>query len=237
MRNFRHILVLGLLVSLTSVFSQQSNQPEQRYIEVTGTVEKEVTPDEIYVRVILKEYYEGRAKVTIKEQEETMINVLKTMGYDIKNIHLKDANTSYTKILWKSDNAVAINTYIIKLSTEEEVKVLLEGIKELKVYSIDIVKTSYSKLEQLKEDMRTEAILNAKDKAEKLLAPLGNSLGKVLIVTETPYPYYSTYSVDGVQVRSTKYSFYSNAQSNYDQAIEFEPIKINISIYVKFEIK
>lgn len=238
MRNFRFILILGLLVSFSFVFGQQTNKPEKRYIEVSGNVEKEVSPDEIYLRVVLKEYFEGRSKITIKEQEETLINVLKSMGYDIKNIHLQDANTSYTKILWKSDNAVAINTYIIKLSTAEEVKVLLEGIKDLKVYSIDIVKTNYSKLEQLKEEMRTEAIIKAKEKAEKLLATLGDTLGQTLIITETPKPLYpERTTIDGVLVGNSRYKFCSINSINNDNTIEFEPIKISISIYVKFEIK
>lgn len=238
MRNFRFILILGILISFSFVFGQQTNQPEKRYIEVSGNVEKEVSPDEIYLRVVLKEYFEGRSKITIKEQEETMINVLKSMGYDIKNIHLQDANTSYTKILWKSDNAVAINTYIIKLSTAEEVKVLLEGIKDLKVYSIDIVKTNYSKFEQLKEEMRTEAIIKAKEKAEKLLATLGDTLGQTLIITETPKPLYpERTTIDGVLVGNSRYKFCSINSINNDNTIEFEPIKISISIYVKFEIK
>lgn len=238
MRNFRFILILGLLISFSFVFGQQTNQPDKRYIEVSGNVEKEVSPDEIYLRVVLKEYFEGRSKITIKEQEETMINVLKSMGYDIKNIHLQDANTSYTKILWKSDNAVAINTYIIKLSTAEEVKVLLEGIKDLKVYSIDIVKTNYSKLEQIKEEMRTEAIIKAKEKAEKLLATLGDTLGQTLIITETPKPLYpERTTIDGVLVGNSRYKFCSINSINNDNTIEFEPIKISISIYVKFEIK
>jgi uncharacterized protein YggE len=241
MRNFRFILILGILISFSFVFGQQTNQPEKRYIEVSGNVEKEVSPDEIYLRVVLKEYFEGRSKITIKEQEETMINVLKSMGYDIKNIHLQDANTSYTKILWKSDNAVAINTYIIKLSTAEEVKVLLEGIKDLKVYSIDIVKTNYSKFEQLKEEMRTEAIIKAKEKAEKLLTTLGDTLGQTLIITESYNPNYTVTGYgygNGVSLqRSAGRNIASDRSYSYDQAIEFEPIKISISIYVKFEIK
>ena len=43
-----------------------------RYIDVTGTAEKEVVLDEIYITITLTERYEGRDKVDVNEQEKAV---------------------------------------------------------------------------------------------------------------------------------------------------------------------
>lgn len=247
MKYLKNILLFALMLIVSNIFGQQiTNNNNSRSIEVLGYAEEEVVPDEIYVRLVLKEYFEGRIRITMKEQEETLIKAIQSMGYELENIRMTNSKSSYTKILWQSKEAISINTYVLKLSTAEEVKILVEKVKDMSVFSFEILSRTSSQLEKIKENVRAKAIQNAIDKADNMLKVLGETRGKVIIITESPYPvataiptsvYYSKQDLGRQPGRSISSVYDSNSSYNMDKVVEFDPITVTASIYVKFEIK
>ena len=63
------VLFLGTL-TLGMAQSKENNFLDQPYIEVTGTAMMEVVPDEIYVKIILREK-EQRGKTELEQQEKS----------------------------------------------------------------------------------------------------------------------------------------------------------------------
>lgn len=59
-----------LLTATITVFGQApaDSETEKSYIEVTGTAEKEIIPDEIYIAITIRERHEGKEKITIYKQ-------------------------------------------------------------------------------------------------------------------------------------------------------------------------
>lgn len=49
----------------------------------------DIIPDEIYIRITIKERYENKEKLTIEMQEEKLKTALKEIGIDIKNLSLE----------------------------------------------------------------------------------------------------------------------------------------------------
>ncbi|GIV27923.1 MAG: hypothetical protein KatS3mg027_1737 [Bacteroidia bacterium] len=67
----KRILALVVVLFLTLNISGQNNSyenTEQPYIEVIGTAELEVVPDEIFIRINIVEKSNNKSKVTIEEQ-------------------------------------------------------------------------------------------------------------------------------------------------------------------------
>jgi hypothetical protein len=61
------LFILFTLLALTFTnLAAQETEKDAPYIEVTGMAEKEIIPDEIYIRIIIKERYDGRDKITIE---------------------------------------------------------------------------------------------------------------------------------------------------------------------------
>ena len=64
---------LLVAAAIYSGAQQPAHYPENKaHIDVTGTAETEVVPDEIYVAIVIRERYEGREKISIESQEEKL---------------------------------------------------------------------------------------------------------------------------------------------------------------------
>ena len=76
------VLFLGTL-TLGMAQSKENNFLDQPYIEVTGTAMMEVVPDEIYVKIILREK-DQRGKTELEQQEKKLFQTLQKVGIDVK---------------------------------------------------------------------------------------------------------------------------------------------------------
>ena len=65
-----YCLFIAVIASLAQTAAKKLGN--MRYIDVTGTAEKEVVLDEIYITITLTERYEGRDKVDVNEQEKAV---------------------------------------------------------------------------------------------------------------------------------------------------------------------
>jgi len=243
MNKLKQHLTMAFLLTTILTFGQTANTQKtevQPYIEVTGTAEKEVIPDEIYIGIIIRERYVNRVKVTIEEQEEKLKTAVKSLGIDLINLYLSDANADYVKIRWQKKDVLTKKDYTLKVSTATTVGQVFQELEKLEITDAYISKVSHSKIDSLRKEVRIMAIKAAKDKADYLLTAIGEQTGKALIVTENPQTIYRTEyqamaSRNINSVASTTAGLYSSVDK--DNEIEFQKIKLTSSIYVKFSIK
>lgn len=242
MNKVKKLLIVVFLLTTILTFGQTTAKKteEQSYIEVTGTAEKEVVPDEIYIGIILREKYVSKVKVTIEEQEEKLKSAVKSLGIDLKNLYLSDANADYVKIRWQKKDVLTKKDYVLKVSDATSVAQVFQELEKLEIIDAFISWVGYSKIDSLKKEVKLMAIKSAKDKADYLLAAIGEQTGKPLIIKETEGSQgivirgarndAQNYFVDGVRVKSS--------EENEEQGeIQFQKIKILTNIYVKFQIK
>lgn len=102
MNRLKQLLTIAFLLITVLTFGQTSNTnfEESPYIEVIGTAEKEVIPDEIYIGIIIHEKYVNKVKVTIDEQEDKLKSAIVLLGIELTNLYLSDANADFVKIHW-----------------------------------------------------------------------------------------------------------------------------------------
>jgi uncharacterized protein YggE len=223
--------------------NQQNNRNTEEIanIEVTGTAEIDVIPDEIFIRIIIRERYLNRTKVTIEEQEEKLKTVVKSIGIDVINLFLSDTNADYVKVGWLKKDILTQKDYTLKVSNATTVGHVFQALEKLEITDASINKVSHSQIEIFRKEVKIMAIKSAKDKADYLLAAIGEQTGKPLIITENiqtiykedisrrhyvPEPSYSTGGIQGNIVSKDK-----------ENEIQFQKIKLTSSIYTKFSIK
>ena len=212
---------------------------EQPYIEVTGTAEQEVIPDEIYIEIIIREKYISKVKVTIEEQEEKLKNAVESLGIDLTNLFLSDANTDYVKVYWWTKDVLTKKNYTLKVSDATTVGKVFKELEKLEITDANISRVNHSKLDSLRKAVKIMAIKAAKDKADYLLVAIGEQTGKPLVIKENEIFFNRT----NTNIRASFSSVTENQveelkmKSEENNEIQFQKIKIQTSIYVKFSIK
>lgn len=221
--------------------AQVVNQ-ETPFIEVTGTSDMEVVPDMIYLKVVLGEKNSGtKSKISIEEQEDSLKNALKKINIDLSQLSLSDATSQYINVTWGKDNVLTTKEYTLLLKDAESLGKTLKELDRLKVSSAYISKVDHSEIIVFKQQVRISAMLAAKAKADYLLNSIGSETGKPLIIREqrvsNPQVIQGNMKMRGA--RSSNNSVYIDGyrQEEQESAIQFQKIKLQYSVYAKFEIK
>ena len=204
---------------------------ESPYIEVTGTAEKEVVPDEIFINITLAERYVNKEKLTIEVQETNFKQALKNIGIDLKELFVSDVNADYVKIRRRQKDLLTKKDFTLKVNTATIVGQVFQELDKLDITDAFISKVHHSKMDSLKKDIRIMAVKAARQKADYLLGALGEQTGKVLVVTDSPDPSQPFYPMPRVM------AMVQDATPPAEDELQFQKIKLTASIYVKFAIK
>jgi uncharacterized protein YggE len=228
----RYLFFLLLIPALG--FAQNETFKGEHFIEVTGTAQQEIEPNEIYTIVRLKEFEENRQKVGLEKLDKDFLNALKEAGIDRKRAELADAGSQIGKIGKRDKDAFREKTYQIKLTSAAELEKFLEKIEPVKVDFFDITKLSHSDLEKIKMELKVKALQVAKAKAEYLLKSIGSEVGKPLMVRD--------WDVEPVQpVMNYKMSMQRMDETGnvpeQESGVAFRKIKMQAQITAQFEIK
>lgn len=222
------------------VFAQETDKKEH-FIEVTGTAELEIEPNEIYVIVRLREFEESRQKVMLEKIDKEFLDAVEAAGINGNQLELADAGVQLGRLLRRQKDIFREKTYQIKLTSAAEVEKFISKIESVKIDYADIARLSHSELEKMKLDLKVKALQAAKTKAEALVKAVGSELGKPLVIREVDFaPYiptanerYDKYKATGAIMRSM-----DNQQSSYSEPeISFKKIKLQAQINAQFEIK
>jgi uncharacterized protein YggE len=244
MKTIKSVFLLCLMVLvINSTYAQTvANEGETKpFIEVNGTAEKEVIPDEIYITIVIKERLVNREKLTVETQENNLKTSLKAIGIDLMNLAVADASADYVKITWQTKDVISKKEYLLKVSNATILAKVFEQLGTLEINDAYVKRVSHSKLDSLKKEVRIAAIKSAKEKADYLLTAIGEQTGKALVVKEINASSYQNelsrnYNVNS-KMSSANYLNVDFSESSPKNEIQFQKIKITATLYTKFEIK
>ena len=233
------LLSLLLVFVGFSLSAQISAIDAKPYIQINGHAENEVTPDEIYISVYILERYEGKTKITIYEQQTSLLKLLKEKGLDTDAITMSGGNASYIRIPWKTKKDVlASANYEVVVATAEDAAKVFEATDELNLSNCRISHVDHSKRDELEKEVRINAMKNAAEKADYMLEAVGSRRGGTLFVSEGNQPYPVRYNenlrgarsdasymlVDGVKMKDPEFE------------VSFQKIELSFYVSVRFEI-
>ncbi len=235
----RIVLTTGILIAvIVQVFSQTKNFIDQPYIETTAKVDTMVVPDRIYINIIIREK-DTKGNTSVEELESKMESALKELGIDTqKDLTLNDLLSNFKRYFLKKKDVLKTKSYtLIVKEANTAGKVIIE-LEKLDISNVSVTKTEYSEIENLKMKLKAKAIIKAKKQADLLTSSLNQKTGSAIHISDFQSNQYvnALYGkVSGVQIRGT--SSRNKSYSYNPPDIQFEKIKVECSINVKFKIE
>jgi len=236
MRKF--FLTVSFLLTIFSVGQAQTkNFIDQPYIEVRGYADTLITPNQIFIKIILSEK-DSKNKVSIEESEIKMVAALKALGLHTESdLTTSDILSVYRFYILKQADIFKTKEYMLKVSTAEMAGKVFLKLEELGISNASIDRVDHTDLENIKNICRTKAIINAKEKAISLTKPISQTVGNAIQITdnETNLNNQLQGKVAGVVIRG--YNTLNEDNRDSQPIIEFEKIKVSSGISAIFILK
>jgi uncharacterized protein YggE len=207
----------------------------RRKIEVTGSAEQEVTPDIIYVAISLKEYMNGKNKVEISTLERQLQKAVTEAGIPKEDFMINNLSAyNFTDPKKKqAADFLASKQYRIKVRDLNAINTILSKVDDKGIQSTGVDGYDYSKLPELRRDLKIKALQAAREKATYLLSSIGEKLGGAIDIQEIDnepmnQPVYAN-------MRVFKAAPMAEAADS-SEPVDFKKIKLNYQIRAVFEI-
>jgi uncharacterized protein YggE len=228
-----NIFILLFLITSLTTFGQEVFKGEH-FIEVTGSAEMEVEPNEIFLFIRLREFEENRAKVSLEKLDQDFLGAVKAANIDRKNLTLADAGSKLDKIRRKDKDAFREKSYEIKLTSAAELEKFLEKIEPVKVSQVELTRLHHTDMEKFKIDLKVKALQAAQSKATTLLKSIGAEIGKPIMVRDWDQD--PVQPLPQARVSNMMYKAEQDMVTMEEQ-IAFRKLKLRAQITAQFEIK
>jgi len=228
------------MILLATQLIAQEQKPIQKTVSVSGSAETEVAPDEIYVQVDLREYNKRNGdKIDINSIKNNFLAACKSMGLTDKDVTVQsyqgyDQNYWYLRKNKKQNpDMKASISYWVKVDNVSKLDALVDKMDDEATQNFFIAKAEYSKMDELKKDMKIAAVKAAKEKATYLSEAIGEHIGDAITINDpteidnTPRPYYAN--------ATFKASADNAAEPALD--VDFKKIKVRYEVSVVFSLK
>ncbi len=180
------VAMLLLLLTAFAGRAQEKNFIDQPYVEVVGSADTTVTPDEIYLRILLAEA-DSKNRTSVETQEEQMVAALKSLGINPeKDLTVGDAGSNFGTSLFRGKPVLKSKTYILKVGSAAQITQVLEKLEAQDLSNISLDRVRYADAENLQNLLRTKAVAAAKMQALALTKGVGQILGAAIFLGEIP---------------------------------------------------
>ena len=228
----KKLILIAAVALMALPAAAQVQEAFPSYIQVNGRAEKEITPDEFYLSVIINER-DSKGKVSVESQQRDMIAALKRLGVNVEK-QLKVANLSSE--FFKKNTSVATAKYQLQLGSSAEVGKVWQALDGLGISNVSILKVSHSQLERYKSEVRVEAMRNAKQNAATLAEAIGQTIGKCFYVYDSNNDVMPVFYNNMAVMRSAK-AFDAAEAAAEEEPLDFKTIKLQYSVQAKFVLE
>ncbi len=220
----------ALILASTALHAQQMVVEKQTdYIEVSARAYRDVSPDEINIKIVLDEN-DTKGKMTINQLEQAMFAAVKKAGIDTKNVTLADAAAGVkTYVLWKNQSRTR-KDYLVKTDVST-LSALYKALDDNGIYNIAIASTRITKLEQITDSLRIEAIQKAKERATMLAGAIGQTVKEAILINS-----YDNNVYDAVPMYTARTKSLNAAMVEETPDVEFRTTKVEVNISARFRL-
>ncbi|TXD80736.1 SIMPL domain-containing protein [Subsaximicrobium wynnwilliamsii] len=232
----RILLILGLILTCQISNGQTKNFIDQPYLETIAKVDTLIKPDIIYLDILIREKDE-RNRIPVEEMESKMIQKLKSLGINTeKQLTLSDLASNFKKYFLKQKDIMKDKAYELKVFDSQTAGKVLVALEEIGISNVNLDRTEYSKMEELKLELKAKAVEKARTQADFLVRPLNQKVTRAIHITDKYYETYNNFSGELQEVVVMGYS--NKGKQEYEPpTIEFRPIKVESEVSIKFAIE
>ncbi|MFM2386433.1 MAG: hypothetical protein RL660_1190 [Bacteroidota bacterium] len=237
-----------LMLSLFAVAAQAQvkNFIDQPYIEVIGTADTQIVPDEIYVQIILDEQ-DSRDRIPVEQQEVKLVNIVRNLGMQERDLKLKDAITRYRFgfSIFGKDHIRKSKQYELLLHDAQTLSKLMIACEEAKIGNARVDRTTHSKLNDILDMLRQGAAANAKQQATATAKTIGQNIGSVIYAKElvpvtTAAGEVEAYEDKAEVFQVKKKALYKGSEggaSSYNSEIVYNELQITAAMQLRIVLK
>lgn len=226
------LLAITIAYSFTS-FSQSKNFIDQPYIETNAQVDTLITPDRIYLNILVMEK-DTKGKTSVEELESKMETTLKRLGINTKeNLTLNDLASNFKKYFLKQQDVHKSKAYMLMVSDAQTAGKVIVELEKIDISNVTLNRTEYSKMEDLKLALISKAVAKARKQADYMSSPIGQKVGAAIYISDQSNNY--------MRREASMITLRGNAamdQQKFKPAdIEFQKIKVESKVAVKFKLE
>ena len=223
------VLVTLWLSGILAISAQEDNN--SRYIEVTGSSETEIIPDEIHFMITIKEYWQEefekkskpedyQTKVPVNEIEHNLMSALKQAGIAPSDIQTKEVGDYWRE---RGKDFLISKTFDIKLQNPDQINRIIQTVNTKGIQSMNIGELKNKDLQEYRKQGKIEALKAARQKADYLVAAMGQKLGNVLRIVEPEERSFSYFQPQSAMSNVAIPSYDSNPENfRYQMTARFE---------------
>ena len=211
----RKLFLLAIVLCVWSVVAD-AQESERRYIEVTGSSEIEVVPDEIHLLIQIKEYW---------KEEKDLRRVLSRAGISDEAIRVQEIGDYWRQ---KGKEFLIGKQLDIRFTDFEKINAVIKKIDTKGIESMRIGELKHKDLPNYRKQGKIEALKAAREKASYLVEAMGQKLGEVIRIVEPASSYVSPYSL---------YQAQSNVSMGTAATEQYRVIKLRYEMTARFAIE
>lgn len=228
----KKLIAMAVVALMALPAAAQMQEAYPSYIQVTGRAEKELTPDEFYLQIVINER-DSKGKISVESQQRDMVAVLRKLGVDVEK-QLKMANLSSE--FFKKNTSVAMAKYQLQLGSSGEVAKVWQALDDLGISNISILKVTHSQLDKYKQEVRLEAMRNAQKSAQEMAGAIGQTIGKCFYIYDSNSNVLPVMYDNAALMRSAKAAADAESAAEEDP-LEFKTIKLEYGVQAKFVLE
>lgn len=228
------IIVLMCTLFFATSYAQETVKGEH-FIEVSGSAEMEIEPNEIMLFVRLKEFEDNKQKVSLDKIDAAFLEAVKAAGIDSKKLVLAGGGAVLEKIGKRDSDSFREKSYQITISSASELEKFIAKLENVKVNQVNISRLDHTDKEKFKLELKVKALQAAKSKAETLLKSIGGQIGKAIMVREIDYGPIQSYA--RMDMTSNVAWEPGNSDGSPEGSSGFKKIKFREQVTAQFEIK
>jgi uncharacterized protein YggE len=230
----KHLLFFTTLFFAISLSAQ--NTESVRFIEVRGSSEMEVQPDEMMLSITIQEYFEEefqknkepkdyKTKVPLAKIEDDLIKSLSKAGIEKDDIRVRGMGNYWRQ---QGKEFLFSKQLEVKITDFTKVNQLSSLIDGKGIRSLNVGQMSHSELEKFRRQVKTDALKDAREKATYMLESLGEELGEVLSINEMNDGFSRPYMAKNMMMA---------ADAAYESVEQVQNITISFQVAARFRIK
>lgn len=229
----KSIQLIFLLLFSISFYAQDLDYSKIPQLQTQATYTKEVYADKITLSITLSEA-DTNGKVSVEKLEQRMKNVLLEKDVDLKKqLTLTNMASNFRDYFLKKTDVQKVKSYELELYDALTAGKIFKGLESQEISNVRLLKTEYSKLEELKIELKGKAVEKAKHQAEEMLKHLDQDLGPAIFISDMQTKMYPlAYS----QNRNPMLSMESQNDVSSGIDVNFDKIKVEAKVSVYFKL-
>ncbi len=227
-------LVVFLICGAQFLCAQNKNFIDQPYLETVARVDTLVAPDLIYLQIEIAES-DSRNKISVEQQENQMAEALKKLEINLgKQLSLSDVGSNFKKYFLKEKGVVKRKSFDLVVYDAQTAGMVILDLETVGISNVTLWKTAYSKMDLLKLELKSKAMILAQKQAEYLVKSLPSKVSYPIHIVDRTYSYAEDYGPASFQVRT----FNTEAQGSPEPLdIQFKAIEVRSEVNVKFKLE